>query len=233
MNAGMDAGMEIKQVGEGFENQYVEEVPEQPQVTSVCLKRTPQGLIRDDVNGKEISSVFEIIEVGDYINHQEVIEVTDKQIVLKYFNNKNILRNENDIFSVLLKEEVADWKRSIKEVDFTKIFEDIEAVELFRAMELTCINVNMELVNNLYVAHSDKLNERIMAIISSTLRKSFVDTQDNLNEANVISFSINYNPDEVAKAKEDIESRNGKFMYHISLFNPDNCAVNDGDIIIC
>lgn len=235
VDSGMSAGMEIKTDEPVFENQFVDApVMGQPaEQQAVILSRTPQGLIRDEENGKEISSIFEILEPGDCINHQTVVEVNDNGIVLDYFGKTTQLSSEFEIFSVLIKDEIEEWIKGINKVDFNKAFENVDSVDLFRALELICINTNVELVKNLYVAHNDKLNERMAAIVATTLRKSFVDSQEDLNGAEVISLSINYNKDEVTAAKADIESRNGKYLYHISLFNPNNEEVNEGDRIAC
>lgn len=239
LDQSVDAGMEIKMEDGApvFENPYVEGTKEAEEPKGVFLKRTPQGLMRDDENGTEISSVFEIVEVGDIINHQTVIEKTDHSATVEYFDHTSVISNESEIFSLLIKDEVEEWIKGIKASDLSKMFEDLESeasFTLFRLLELTCLKVNMEASKYLYVTNDNKVDQRLSMMITSTLRRSFVDTQDDLKEAGVISFSFNYNPDEIEAAKKDIESRNGKYLYHISMFNPNNVEVAEGDhIIIC
>lgn len=235
----VDAGMEIKMDNDQpvFENPYVDGTNEAEMPKGVFLSRTPKGLIRDDENGQEISSVFEILQVGDVINHQDVVEVTDKSATLKYFDHTTIINSEQDIFSLIIHEEIEEWIKGIKQADLSKMFEDLESENsftLFRLLELSCLKINMEKDRFLYVTHEDKVDERLAMMIASTLRKGFVDTQTNLYEAGVISFSYNYSPEEKEAAKKDIESRNGRYLYHISMFNNDNYEVAEGDyIIIC
>lgn len=240
LDQSVDAGMEIKMDnGEPvFENQFVGEVPaEEQEMKSVFLRRTPQGLVRDDENGQEVSSVFEIVQVGDIINHQTVIERTNTSATVEYFGHISTISNEQEIFSLLLRDEVEEWAKGIKNADLSKMFEDLESeasFTLFRLLELTCLNMNMETVNNIYVTHDSKEDHRLSMMIASTLRKAFVDTQDDLKGANVVSFSYDYNSEEVAAAKKDIEARNGKYLYHISMFNTTNAEVAEGDkITIC
>lgn len=235
VDSGMSAGMEIKTDEPVFENQYVDtpvsETQSEPQ--AVFLSRTPQGLVRDEENGVEISTIFDILEPGDYINHQTVVEVDDNGLTLDYFGKTTKLSNEMEIFSVLIKDEIEEWIRGIRETDFTKVFENIDSVNLFRALELVCINSNVEILKYIYVAHNDKMDERMAAIVATTLRKSFVDSQEDLEGAEVISFSVNYSKDEIVATKADIESRNGSHLYHISLFNPNNEEINEGDKVVC
>lgn len=240
-NTAPDAGMEIVSDNTPvFENQYVDgtsPTPETPK--AVFLKRTSQGLMRDDENGKEISSIFDILEPNDYVNHQLVTSVDDinRSITLQYFANTNVIDTEADIFSVLLHEEVEEWVSNIRNQNPVQWFENLDnqdSVNLFRALELVCLNVNMEFVKLFYITHSDKLNERLGALLASTLRKSIVDSQEDLNGREVISFSYDYQPEEIEAAKQDIEARNGKYLYHIAIVNTTNAKINDGDrVIVC
>lgn len=239
LDQSVNAGMEIK-TDDGqpvFENQYVDNTKEDDAPKGVFLKRTPQGLMRDDENGQEISSVFEILQVGDVLNHQRVVERTDKSATIEYFGHKSTISSEQEIFSLLLKDELEEWVKEIKQADLSKMFEDLESEQsftLFRLLEMTCLNINMEASKFIYVSHEDKVDERLAMMIASTLRRSFVDTQTDLKGEGVISFSFDYNPDEIAAAKADIESRNGKYLYHLSMFNTQNNEVAEGDYVtIC
>lgn len=239
LDQSVDAGMEIK-TEDGtpvFENQYVDNTPAAEEPKGVFLKRTPQGLMRDDENGQEISSVFEILQVGDIINHQKVVDRTDDSVTVEYFGHQSVINNEQEIFSLLIKDEIEEWIKGIKEANLDTMFEDLESEKsftLFRLLELTCLNINMEAAKHIYVSHEGKVDERLAMMIASTLRRSFIDTQTDLNGSGVISFSFDYNPDEVAAAKADIESRNGKYLYHVSMFNTTNAKVAEGDYItIC
>lgn len=229
------AGMEIKTEGENvaFENGYVNgTAPEVPQ--AIYLSRTPQGIMRDDEHGKEIASIFDIIQPGDNINHQDVVEVNSDSVVLDYFGKKSTLTNENEIFSIVISDELDQWKKELKSLDFTKAFEHIDTPHLFRALEMTCMKINMEEVTGLYPVIDNKLDQRCLAIIASTLRKNIVDDKEDLTGEKIITFSINYNPEANAAEEEYIDSKKGTCLYNISLFNPDNKPVREGDyIIIC
>lgn len=227
----MNAGMEIRSEDGTpvFENQFVD-APAEPQ--SVYLARTPQGLVRDDENGKEISTIFDILEPGDNVNHQTVVEVTSNGIKLDYFGKTIELTSEQEIFSVMIREEIEQWKKDLGEANIEKIFEDLSTPLLPRAIELVCMNTNMEAVSYLYPVAPSAMDERHTALVSMTLRKPIVDSQEDLNGQGVITISTHYNSVANNMAKEDIESRNGKYLYNISLYNPNKEEVADGDVII-
>lgn len=236
MNEELNAGMEIKQEPV-FENPNVPEDDveqvSQPEIQfnmpTIKVSRSKDGLINDSENGKEINSVFEILEVGDNVNHQTIVAIDDKGITLDYFGRKTTLTGEHEVFSVLLKEELEEWKRLLKESELDKMFETGgDMTDLFRSLELMCMNIDMENVDYL-AAPDDPLNQRILAMLVGTLRKPIVDSQNDLEGKNVITISYDYSDGIV-----NVEPKNGKHLYHISLLNTEDLKVNEGDkIILC
>lgn len=233
MNEELNAGMEIKQEPV-FENKNIPEdgvevnleSPEiQINMPTVKISRTKDGLVNDSENGKEINSVFEILEVGDNVNHQTVVDITDEGIVLDYFGRKSTIKGEHEVFSVLIKEEIAEWKRLLKESRLDKMFEaEGEMVDLFRSLELMCMLIDMEEVTHLYT-DIKPINQRIIAMLIGTLRKPI--TEDlNAEGQKVVVVALDYS-DIVSTEADNI-------LYRIALTNKDNLDVKEGDkIILC
>lgn len=245
MEENVNASMEIKTVDEnGFVNNNVKEDTceccdhEQP-VIRVCLKRTADGLVRDDENGKEISSIFNILEPGDQVNHQTVTKIEPGQITLDYFGKETILTNEAEIFSVLIKEEIENWKSLLKVKDLTRMFEfgNDDMVHLFRALDLICMNTNVEEVDLLaspYTSDNVILDQRILTMIFGTLRKPILDSQEDLKGARVVNIMYDYNRADVEEVMADVEKKNGVYLYTIALFNSNDEEISDKDkIILC
>lgn len=201
-------------------------------MASVCIARTPEGLKPDKENGKEISTIFEILEEGDQINHQTVTKVDRGGITLDYFGHISELHDEHEIFSVLIKEEIVEWKRLLKEKDLTKMFEAVEQdmVHTFRVLELICMNVNMEDVDMLYCNDRSPLAQKILAMVYGTLRKPLVESQEDLEGKKVIAINFDYK--DTADNKKNIEDKNGVFLYNIAITNKENLDVNNGDTVI-
>lgn len=210
-------------------------IPTSVPITSVCLLRTKDGLKPDKENGKEISTIFEILEVGDQINHQTVTEVNRDSITLDYFGRQSVLDNESEVFSVLIKEEIEEWKRLLAEKDLLTLFEleEEESVHLFRVLELLCMNTNMEEVNAIYTNDQSPFAQRMLAMISGTLRKPIVETQKDLNGKKVIAYYIDYS-DVNDSIKKYIESINGTLLYNVAITNKEGLNVAEGDrVILC
>ena len=231
MNETVNAGMEIKNENNEpvFENQYVEQ-PTQPK--GVFLRRTPEGLIRDDQNGKEISSIFDIIEVGDNINHQEVVKVDDNSVTLDYFGKRSVLTDEREIFSVLIKEEIAKWKQDISQLDWTKLFNNMDTPNVFRLLELICMSVDMENIQYIASVNDENAIPYITGAVATTLRKPIILGVDDLKDKNVVLLIGDYNKEAIKAAKDNIEPLNGKVAYTIAITNNSGVEVDDKDIIV-
>lgn len=191
------------------------------------LKRTEDGLIQAG-DGKEISSIFDILEPGDNINHQQVIRVEDGKVELEYFGVKSELTNENEIFSVLIHEELANWKETLKKADLYNMFTDtnIEMLTLFRSLELLCMNINMNKVTHLTTS-DNALDQRIIAMIIGTLRKPLY-TEECTDKENCKVIAI-------AKDYKDIKDFDSDIiLYRVALTNTTNLPIKEGDrVILC
>ena len=174
--------------------------------------------------GKEVKTVFEIIEPGDSVNHQTVTEVNENGLKLDYFGTPSTLTNENEIFSILIKEEIEEWKKGIKEIGTENLFakDDDDMVSLYRTLELMCMAVDMESCEGLYPASSDELTERLVAVMSMSLKKPIY--LDNSNKR-VVAISADY-------SNKDANKSNNIVLYNVSLTNNENIEVKEGDRVI-
>lgn len=185
-----------------------------------------KNLFEKQPEGKEVKNVFEILEPGDSINHQTVVSVSNNSVELDYFGKKSTLVNEMEIFSILIKEEIEEWKRQIREIDTRNLFskDDDDFVTVFRALELLCMQVNMEECEGLYAASIDRLTLMLTAVMAMSLKKPIYG--DDAGKK-VVTISADYSD------KDCIKPNNNEILYHISLTNKDNIEVRDGDVVIC
>ena len=186
-----------------------------------------KALSETQPEGREISSVFEILEPGDFINHQVVVSVENRQVELDYFGTKSVLTNEHEIFSILIKDEINEWKRQLEAVDIDKLFADKELIALFRAVEILCINVNMEDCEGFYCVDSSRLGQRLVGMMAASLRKPIYDDVSDIKNKKIISFSVDYEG-EISGLEEAIH------LYHLSLTNTQNLEVIKEDrVVLC
>lgn len=221
---------------------HIEPAPETEQpLMKVCLKRTKDGLVRDDNEGKEISSIFDILEPGDNLNHQTVVEVNNGQATLDYFGRQSTISDDREIFSVLIKEEIKEWKRLIKEQeDITELFdhgEEESLVHLFRLLELFCMSTDVEGVDYITISDpiepgTDTFMERILTMIFGTLRKPILNYYQDIKGKKVINYMYNYDKEEIEDMKKRIKDLGGELLYTVALYNDNNLEVEDKDIII-
>lgn len=185
-----------------------------------------EALFEKQPEGKEVKNVFEILEPGDSINHQTVVSVSNNSVELDYFGKKSTLVNEMEIFSILIKEEIEEWKRQIRETDTRNLFskDDDDFVTVFRALELLCMQVNMEECEGLYAASTDRLTLMLTAVMAMSLKKPIYG--DDAGKK-VVTISADYSD------KDCIKPNNNEILYHISLTNKGNIEVRDGDAVIC
>lgn len=185
-----------------------------------------EALFEKQPEGKEVKNVFEILEPGDSINHQTVVSVSNNSVELDYFGKKSTLVNEMEIFSILIKEEIEEWKRQIRETDTRNLFskDDDDFVTVFRALELLCMQVNMEECEGLYAASTDRLTLMLAAVMAMSLKKPIYG--DDAGKK-VVTISADYGD------KDCIKPNNNEILYHISLTNKGNIEVRDGDAVIC
>lgn len=196
-----------------FKQKYAEEIKE-------YFERQPEG--------KEVRSVFEILEPGDSVNHQTVVSSSDDRgLELDYFGKKTTLVNEMEIFSVLIKEEMDEWKKQIASVDVNDLFskDDDDLTVLYRALELLCMQINMEEAEGLYIASDDRTSVMLAAVMAMSLKKPIY-VEDSGKK--VISISADYSN----KNNNDLGSNTR--LYHVSLTNKDNLDIGEKDsVIIC
>lgn len=183
-------------------------------------------LFENQPEGKEVKGVFEILEPGDSINHQTVVSVSDNSVELDYFGKKSVLVNEMEIFSILIKDEIEEWKRQIREANTKELFskDDDDFVTVFRTLELLCMQVNMEECEGLYAASTDRLTLMLTAVMAMSLKKPIYG--DDAGKK-VVTVSADYSD------KDCIKPNNNEILYHISLTNKDNIEVKDGDAVVC
>lgn len=196
---------------EDFKVKFADEIKE-------YFERQPEG--------KEVRSVFEILEPGDSINHQTVISSSDDRgLELDYFGRKTTIVNEMEIFSVLIKEEIEEWKRLIKEIDIENIFakDDDDLVSLYRVLELACMAIDMESCDGLYIGDDNKLSAMIAAVMAMSLKKPIY--RDGAGKK-VIAVNVDY--------KDSKEPLGNECLYSVSLTNKDNVDVAEKDkVVLC
>lgn len=178
--------------------------------------------------GKEVTTVFEIIEPGDSINHQTVISASREDgIELDYFGRRTHLKNEMEIFSILIKEEIEEWKNQLRQLDIHNIFskDDDDLVSLYRTLELLCMEVDMEQCEGLYTASTDRLTVMLAAVMAMSLKKPIYVDQSNKK---VVAISADYSD------KDNIKPNNNEILYHVSLTNRNNLQVEEKDrVVLC
>ena len=150
-----------------------------------------------------------------------------KGIELDYFGRKTKITNEMEIFSVLIKEEIEQWKDTIRETDIRNIFarDDDNMDTLYKVVELMCMNVNMEQCDGLYLTSTDRLTTMLGAVMSISLRKPIY--TEGVGKK-VITISADY------KDKDLVESDQCQVLYHVSLTNGENKQVSEEDrVVLC
>lgn len=214
------AQTEGKEVNEEFMKTHEKEIEE-------YFKRQPKG--------KEVTNVFQILEKGDSVNHQTVVEVFDDHVDLDYFGKKSSVYHEQEIFSILIHEEIEQWKEEIRELGSENLFggmaidgeilADKDLTTLYRAMELLCMNVDMEHISGIYLSGQDKLTQRLGGMMSASLKMPIIDALNSPND--VVCFSADYSDHAIPEDGLAIQ-------YKLSLTNFKNKPVDDQDrVILC
>lgn len=214
------AQTEGKEVNEEFMKTHEKEIEE-------YFKRQPEG--------KEVTNVFQILEKGDSVNHQTVVEVFDDHIDLDYFGKKSSVYHEQEIFSILIHEEIEQWKEEIRELGSENLFGGVDLggdflidenmTALYRAMELLCMNIDMERCDGLYLSSNDNLTQRLGGMMSASLKKPILDALN--TDKGVICFSADYSNHDLPESGLGIE-------YKVSLTNKKDKPVDEGDrVVIC
>ena len=241
MNEEVQAGVEmkIKTPQEMIEEVQSSDLPEGGQERPVFkLKRTDKGLmISNDEDARAVSSPFELLEPGDDVNHQ-IVEAVDQdeqgnyRVHLDYFGVKTVLDSPDDVFSIFLKEQRDEFKRSI--ADYVESFSGAFLPEyllcnidvLLKALELLCARVDMNTVDGFIVGNSG-VDLAIASLLGLTLRKPVYIVERGKkfepdHQMNVVLFTESYVRRAVDDALDILGSETQFYIsYQLSLFDTD------------
>jgi len=150
----------------------------------------PEDLVKlYDQSGREVSSVLEMILPDDLVNHQTVESVSTGseglEINLNYFGVKSKITSEQEMFSLVLREEISLWVETIniylnrtnqaeglKEENIGDVLTLTMNNDLLRkTIELLCSNVNLNVVKAIVVDKENIADVQIGTLLSLTLNR--------------------------------------------------------------